>query len=137
MSDKHVKMASFVTRTMDIAVPVLSQIRMIAIIIYTSRAKLAQFYAKFSEAAHITLANASHLSGRTATETTRPGWVRRPDSGVTHSDSQDSEYTLGSDSSDGLPLTAAAGLGGSIVSAAVGHSIARAENEYAAAMSGV
>lgn len=69
MNTQHVELASFVTDDVDIAKPLLSQVGMIAIIIYTSQAKLAQFYTKFGEAAHATLAsppppNAQHLTPR-------------------------------------------------------------------------
>lgn len=133
MNTQHIELASFISDAVNIAMPLLAQVGIIAIIIYTSRAKLAQFYAKFGEAAHATLASALVPYKRAASETTTPAGAP-PTSSVTRSDSQDSEYTLGSESSDELMDTAAIGIGAGIAAAAAGRLVARAEDELAAAM---
>ncbi|AHF77625.1 hypothetical protein Sant_2597 [Sodalis praecaptivus] len=133
MRQEQVKIASFITQAIAAAEPVLAHVSTIAVLVYTSKAKLAQFYAKFGQAAGSALPDASLTAVPSARDITPPRDAPAAP-GVVNSPSQDSEFTLGSDSDDGLGFVVAAGIGASAASVAAARAVARGEEGFAAAM---
>ncbi|OIV46580.1 hypothetical protein BK025_10490 [Sodalis sp. TME1] len=133
MRQEQVKIASFITQAIAAAEPVLAHVSTIAVLIYTSKVKLAQYYAKFGQAAGSALPDVPFTAVPSARDTT-PHRDSPATPGVVNSPSQDSEFTLGSDSDDGLEFVVAAGIGASAASVAAARAVARGEEGFAAAM---
>ncbi|CAK8736786.1 hypothetical protein SODG_000499 [Sodalis praecaptivus] len=133
MRQEQVQIASFITQVIASAEPVLAHLSTIAVLVYTSKAKLAQFYAKFGQTAGSALPDASLTAVPSARDITPPHDAPAAPS-VVNSPSQDSEFTLGSDSDDGLGFVVAAGIGASAASVAAARAVARGEEGFAAAM---